>query len=93
MTHYCSVEWLATYNNLDECVQMVHSDDRSVASLVKNSCCKATIILLGLFLNNLGGTPKIDIPLSFLLSLALSVLGSLSSKLSLLARRIKMTLL
>ena len=54
---------------------------------------RAMAILLGIFLNSLGGAPIIDFPLSFLLSLALSILGSLSSELSLLARGIKMTLL
>ena len=33
------------------------------------------VILLGIFLNSLGGAPIIDFPLSFLLSLALSILG------------------
>ena len=28
ITHYCSVEWLTTYSNLDECVPKLHSDDR-----------------------------------------------------------------
>ena len=54
---------------------------------------KVMAILLGIFLNSLGGASIIDFPLSFLLSLALSVLGSLSSELSLLVEGIKMTLL
>ena len=32
ITHYCSVEWLTTYSNLDECVPKLHSDDRNAAS-------------------------------------------------------------
>ena len=38
MTHYCSIEWLATYSNLDVCVWMLYSDDKSVASLVETFC-------------------------------------------------------
>jgi len=38
MTHYCFVEWWNTYNNLDECAQMLHNSDKSEASLVKTSC-------------------------------------------------------
>ena len=35
MTHYCFVEWLTTYSNLDECVLKLHSDVRNAASLVE----------------------------------------------------------
>ena len=38
MKHYFFVEWLTTYSNLDEYAQMLHSSDRSGASLVKTSC-------------------------------------------------------
>ena len=52
--YYCFVEWLTTYNNLDEYALKLHSDDR------------------------------IDLPLSKF-SLAISVLDSLFSELTLLA--------
>ena len=32
ITHYCSVEWLTTYSNLDECVPKLHSDDERILS-------------------------------------------------------------
>ena len=32
ITHYCYVEWLTTYSNLDECVMNLGSDDRNAAS-------------------------------------------------------------
>ena len=35
ITHYCSVEWLTTYSNLDECVPMLHNDDRNAASFIE----------------------------------------------------------
>jgi len=38
LTHYCFVEWLTTYSNLDECAQMLHKSDINKASLVKTSC-------------------------------------------------------
>ena len=37
LSHYCFIEWLTTYSNLDECVPKLHSDDRNVASLVETS--------------------------------------------------------
>ena len=37
MTHYCSVEWLTTYSNLDKCVLKLHNDDRNAVSFVEIS--------------------------------------------------------
>ena len=37
ITHYCSIELLTTYSNLDKCVLKPHNDDRNAASLVKTS--------------------------------------------------------
>ena len=35
MRSYCySVEWLTTYSNLEEYVQLLHSDERDAASFV-----------------------------------------------------------
>ena len=33
-SYCCSVEWLTTYSNLVEYLQLLHSDDRDVASSV-----------------------------------------------------------
>ena len=46
ITHYCSVEWLTTYSNLDECVLKLHNDDRNAASLVKTSYFKSYSLFL-----------------------------------------------
>ena len=37
ITHYCSIEWLTTYSNLENGVLKHHSDDINAASLVKTS--------------------------------------------------------
>ena len=50
------------------------------------------IILLSLFLTNLRGCSRMDFPLSLLSSLTFSVLGLVTSQLSLLAGETKITL-
>ena len=50
------------------------------------------IILVSLFLNNLKGVSRMDFRLSSLVSLAFSVLGSITLELSLLSGETKMTL-
>ena len=33
-SYYCSIEWLTTYSNLIEYIQLLYSDDKDVASFV-----------------------------------------------------------
>ena len=37
--HYCFVEWLTTYSNLDEYALKLHNDDKNMASSVETFCC------------------------------------------------------
>ena len=82
--YYCFVEWLTTYCNLDEYALKLHSDDKNVASSVETFFLFTFLVLgfLVTFFSTLGGAPKIDLSLSKF-SLAISVLNSLFSELTL----------
>ena len=60
----CSVEWLTTYSNLVEYVQLLHNDDRNAVLL---SISLLSPRVFNLFLIKLRGAPKIDLPLSMFL--------------------------
>ena len=76
ITHYCFVEWLTTYSNLDKCVLKLHSDDRNEASFAETFLLLSFLVLgfLVSFFSTLEGASRIDFPLSKF-SLAILVLA------------------
>ena len=79
-SYCCSVEWLTTYSNLVEYVQLLHSDGSSTVMvemlLLLFKLLSIAFLALGFlvsFLSNLEGAPKIGLPL-YMFSLAKAIL-------------------
>ena len=89
-SYYCSVEWLTTYSNQVEYVQLLHSDDRDATSSVQafEYFPSQPYGFQSLSYPAWGGALKIDFPLSMFL-LAKTILTSLFSNSTLLVGETK----